>query len=193
MKPKGKCILISVLFLLGAVMLAVPFCFRYQGNEKNKKIIEKLNEDTMLSKADEEETDNSEIQTELPDGVLGYITIEKINIQYAIMEGTTASVLSYYIGHLEGTAGVGENGNCVLAGHHGARNGDFFKYLDRLEPGDMVNVTNSKGDSFDYWVTETYVTHAYDNSIKTQGESSKLTLMTCSDKGTRRLIVHCEK
>lgn len=189
MKPESRYILISVLFLLGAVMLAAPLLFQYQGGEKNKEVIEKLKENTEERN---EETD-SKPEPDLPEDVLGYITIDKIDIEYAIMEGVSGSILSYYIGHMEETAGIGEPGNCVLAGHRGGRNGVFFKHLDRLVPGDMVTVTDRNGDRFEYVVTRLYDTHAYDSSIKTQGESSVLTLLTCTDKGTRRLIVYCEK
>lgn len=31
----------------------------------------------------------------------------------------------------------------------------------------------------------------YDNSVKDQGEKAELTLITCENKGTMRLIVKC--
>lgn len=42
-----------------------------------------------------------------------------------------------------------------------------------------------------YEVESMEVVGPYDNSVKDQGEEAKLTLITCENKGTMRLIVKC--
>lgn len=61
--------------------------------------------------------------------VLGMIEIDTIDVKYPIIEGVGQDELRYAIGHVSSTAGIGENENCVLAGHRGSRYGKFFKRL----------------------------------------------------------------
>ena len=71
-------------------------------------------------------------------GVMGYMTIPKINIKLAIYHGTADDVLQTGIGHLEGTrlpiGGAGSHS--VLAAHRGLPSAKLFTDLDQMEPGD---------------------------------------------------------
>ena len=58
------------------------------------------------------------------------------------MEGTGNLELSCGIGHITDTAGIGENGNCVLAGHNGSRHGTFFTNLKTIQMGEVVKLTD---------------------------------------------------
>lgn len=53
--------------------------------------------------------------------VIGMIEIDAIGTKYPIVEGAGLDELRYAVGHVSSTAGIGENGNCVLAGHRGSR------------------------------------------------------------------------
>lgn len=72
------------------------------------------------------------------DGVMGYISIPKINIRLAIYHGTDEESLETGVGHLEGSSLPvgGEGTHVVLAGHRGLPSARLFTDLDQLEIGD---------------------------------------------------------
>ena len=74
------------------------------------------------------------------DGVMGMISIPKINQTIPIYHGTDDSVLQVGAGHLPGTALPvgGENTHCVLAAHRGLPSARLFSDIDQLEEGDMI-------------------------------------------------------
>ena len=79
----------------------------------------------------------------------------------------------------------------MLAGHRGSRYGTYFKYLNRLAEGDVVKITDKEGNVHLYEVVSSEVVGPYDNSVKAQGDKTELTLLTCENSGTMRLIYHC--
>lgn len=124
--------------------------------------------------------------------VLGIIEIEKIKIKYPILEGVSSSDLSKGIGHIPGTAGLGNKGNCVLAGHRNYTFGRFFNRLDEVEEGDIISITTKKAQ-FKYKVYDKLVVKPDDVSvIKGKKDETMLTLVTCTPiyKATHRLILH---
>lgn len=72
------------------------------------------------------------------DGVMGYITIPKINIKLAVYHGTDADVLQTGVGHLNGTKlPVGGEGNhAVLSAHRGLPSAKLFTDIDQLKEKD---------------------------------------------------------
>ena len=123
--------------------------------------------------------------------VIGLIEIEALDLKYPIVEGADSKQLAYGIGHISDTAAIGSVGNCVLAGHRGSRYGTYFKYLNKLSEGDMVKITDKDGNIHQYEVVSWEVVGPYDNSVKAQGTETELTLLTCENSGTMRLIYHC--
>ena len=125
--------------------------------------------------------------------VIGVIQIPKIELIYAIVEGSDAAEIGVAIGHMSSTAQLGEIGNCALAGHRGGYSGPYFKNLDKLEIGDEVIITNAKHEVFTYKVTETMIVQPDEVwVIEDTGEGvAMLTLVTCENSGTERLIVRC--
>ncbi|MCD8125057.1 MAG: class C sortase [Lachnospiraceae bacterium] len=73
------------------------------------------------------------------DGVMGYISIPKINVKLAIYHGTDETALQTGVGHLEGTDLPigGEGSHAVIAGHRGLPSARLFTDLDQLEIGDQ--------------------------------------------------------
>lgn len=72
------------------------------------------------------------------DGIMGYITIPKINIKLAIYHGTDTDVLQTGVGHLNGTKlPVGGEGNhTVLSAHRGLPSAKLFTDIDQLKEKD---------------------------------------------------------
>ena len=72
------------------------------------------------------------------DGVMGYLSIPKINIKLAIYHGTGDDELQTGVGHLNGTKLPigGESTHSVLAAHRGLPSAKLFTDIDQLEVGD---------------------------------------------------------
>lgn len=127
-----------------------------------------------------------------PQVVLGIIKIDKIKIKYPIVEGVKPSNLSKAIGHIPGTAGLGQPGNCALAGHRNYTFGRYFNRLDEVNTGDIISITTKKAE-YKYKVYEKLVVKPEDVSVIKGGKDDTiLTLITCTPiyVATHRLILH---
>lgn len=90
----------------------------------------------------------------------------------------------------------GSNTNCVLAGHRGWNGAAYFLYINQLEPGDTITVTNL-WETLTYTVTETKIINPNDvEAIHIQPGRELLTLLTChppASGGKQRYLVFCER
>ncbi len=85
----------------------------------------------------------------------------------------------FVVGQVRASAYVTQ-GNSVLVGHvRGAAGYNVFDRLDELEAGDEV-IANSRGQAYDFVVTQTEVLPADDTSPTDASRSPRLTLMTCT-------------
>lgn len=81
----------------------------------------------------------------------------------------------------------------VIVGHN-YKNGKFFGNLKKLTIGDNIFLLSSKGNAQVYKVYDTYIVDETDMSCisqETNGEI-ELTLITCADDNTKRLVVKCK-
>lgn len=189
---------LMTLFFGGIGLMLIPPFNLEKGESENRRIVELLKKEQKENTARQDEQ-STEPQRENagaadePEDILGYLAVSEIDIEYAVVEGADSKILSHFIGHLPETAELGGKGNCVLAGHRGGKNGVFFLHLNELSTGDSVELTDREGNTYQYVVSEMYVTDAFDNSVKNQGAEEELTLLTCEEKGTKRLVVKCKK
>lgn len=185
--------------LIGIVCLMIPIYYHFKGVKDTNRLIDDFT-NQIEEKQDEETICEEEEQTSISEedaaiysegDVIAILEIASLGIRYPVVEGVSADVLNTAIGHLPETAGIGQSGNCVLAGHNGSRHGEFFTHLNEIKKGDEVTLMNANGEVLNYEVTDFYVVGPYDNSIKDQGEKEKLTLFTCAEKGSKRFVVKC--
>lgn len=89
-----------------------------------------------------QETEYWQILNVAGDGVMGYMSIPKINIRLAIYHGTGDAVLQTGIGHLNGTKLPigGEGTHSVLAAHRGLPSARLFTDVDQLVKGDRIYI-----------------------------------------------------
>lgn len=150
-------------------------------------------EDSILdSEEAEEESDSAPLLSE--EGVLGILSIPKINLEAAVVEGTENEQIKTAIGHFSKTANPGEEGNCSLIGHRNYTFGQFFNRLDELEAGDEISIQYGAG-LYTYEVTETFVVEPEEVWVLEPVEDKRMiTLITCTPirKATHRLIVRGE-
>ena len=199
-------ILAAIFIAAGLAAMSVPLFYHFYGNHKTNELIEQFEQNMEQEhKEDGEKEEEKEAEAEntktpiseedaalLSSGdVIGLIEIEALDLKYPIVEGADSKQLAYGIGHIPDTAAIGSIGNCVLAGHRGSRYGTYFKYLNRLSEGNTVKVMDKEGNVYLYEVVSWEVVGPYENSVKAQGEETELTLLTCENSGTMRLIYHC--
>ena len=201
-------ILAAIFITAGLAAMSVPLFYHFYGSHKTDGLIEQFEKSVEQEHMeDDEKEEEKKTETEAADtkapvneadtallssgDVIGLIEIEALELKYPIVEGADSKQLAYGIGHISDTAAVGSKGNCVLAGHRGSRYGTYFKYLNRLAEGDVVKITDKEGNVHLYEVVSSEVVGPYDNSVKAQGDKTELTLLTCENSGTMRLIYHC--
>ena len=201
--------ILAVIFITaGLAAMSVPLFYHFYGNQKTNELIGQFEQNVEQEyqedgeKEEERETETETADTKAPvskedaallssGDVIGLIEIEALDLKYPIVEGADSKQLAYGIGHISDTAAIGSTGNCVLAGHRGSRYGTYFKYLNKLSEGDTVKITDKDGNIHQYEVVSWEVVGPYDNSVKAQGTEKELTLLTCENSGTMRLIYHC--
>ena len=90
----------------------------------------------------------------------------------------------------------GSNTNSVIAGHRGWNGAAYFLYLNQLEKGDTVTVTNL-WETLTYVVMETRIINPDEvDAIRIQPDREMLTLLTChppASGGKQRMLIFCER
>ena len=120
------------------------------------------------------------------------LEVPSCDIQVPLIEGVDSSALRKGAGHFTETANIGEEGNACYAGHYSTIYNCIFNNLPNVKLYDEVIGYNAKGEKTVYYVISKYVTTPDNISVLTQYEDTKdLTLVTCSENGTRRLIIQC--
>jgi len=105
---------------------------------------------------------------------LGILTIEKLNIQVPIYNGTDEFVLNRGAGRVKGTAKMDEAGNLAISGH---RDG-FFRGLKDIKVGDDIEVQTTRGVET-YLVSTIDIVDKSDISALTPSTEKIMTLITC--------------
>lgn len=132
------------------------------------------------------------------DGIMGYLTIPKINVRLSVYHGTDEEVLNTGAGHLNGTKlPIGGEGNhSVLSAHRGLPSAKLFTDIDQLGKGDRfyLHILNEdlayevdrilpmvEKDDFD----------ALGEALKIEEGEDYVTLFTCTPYGvnSHRLLV----
>lgn len=186
MRRKIGIITAVLLFAVGIYIILIPLIAQKQTDDVQKKLdseygkivrenkkSEKKEESVPQQQIEEPVVDFVEEETQEPketaevneevttilerQQILGKIACEKIGIDYVVVEGAKRDNLRASIGHISGTAGMGGEGNCVLAGHRGGYYGEFFKNIHLLQNKDKVVLT----DVYD----RTYVYEVYDQFV----------------------------
>ncbi len=127
------------------------------------------------------------------DGMMGYITIEKIKIQLPIYHGTSDKVLNSAVGHMEGSnlPVGGESTHSVLSAHRGLPSAKLFTNLDKLVVGDIFTIT-ILDKTLTYQVDQVLVVLPTEmNDLNIVNGEDYCTLVTCSPYGinTHRMLV----
>ncbi len=102
------------------------------------------------------------------------LRIPKIRLEVPVLPGTDERTLDRAVGHIEGTAQPGTDGNLAIAGH---RDG-FFRGLKDIAPGDLIELDTMQGKDT-YRVERTWVVNPDDVWVLDPTSTRVLTLVTC--------------
>ncbi len=121
--------------------------------------------------------------------VIGIINIPKIGIEYPILEKTNKESLDLSITKFWGEK-INQKGNVVLAGHNRLNNTMFGK-IDKLENGDIIELTDSQMVTVKYQVFDKYVIDPNDIDciFPIEENTREVTLITCTNRDKNRLVV----
>ena len=134
----------------------------------------------------------------IDDEIIGVLEIPAMELTMPVYLGALDDHLAAgatVLGNTSAPIG-GDNTNCVIAGHRGWRGADYFRYIDRLQVGDTVTLTNL-WETLTYTVADIQIIQPHEvDKIKIQQGRDLLTLLTChpyASGGRQRYVVCCER
>lgn len=184
--------IILVILVITAIILA-GFVIKKQIESKkvedNTKTV--LQEIKKENKSNPEQIDViQEIEQKIGEyKVIGIINIPKIGIEYPILEKTNKESLDLSITKFWGEK-INQKGNVVLAGHNRLNNTMFGK-IDKLENGDIIELTDSQMVTVKYQVFDKYIIDPNDIDciFPIEENTREVTLITCTNRDKNRLVV----
>lgn len=119
------------------------------------------------------------------------LNIPSLDIYYPILSETTEELLKISLNKYWGP-NPNEVGNYCIVGHN-YRNGKMFGKLSEINIGDTIYLTDQKKNKVTYKVYNKYVVSPDDVKCTSQltGGKREVTLITCTNYGTQRLVVKC--
>ena len=125
--------------------------------------------------------------------IMAYVKIDKIGVELPVYHGTSDTVLSRGVGHLEGSSLPvgGESTHSVMSAHRGLPSAKLFTDLDRLEIGDSFRViTLDRVLTYQVDQIKVITPREIDDLQIVEGKDY-CTLFTCTPYGinTHRLLV----
>ena len=126
------------------------------------------------------------------------IKIPKIGINYPVISKISEELLKISVNKFHGP-NPNEVGNYCIVGHN-YLNDKMFSRLDELKNGDIVELKDLSGKIIQYRVYDKYIVNHTDTSCTSQRTKDgkklgfrEITLITCANYGTQRLIVKCRE
>lgn len=98
--------------------------------------------------------------------IIGEVVIPTLSLQAPLVQGTNASQLDAAVGHLVTSVLPGKPGTTLIAAH----NATWFRHINRLKPGDLIQIKTMYG-TFNFHVTTAKVVQTGDSVPNTLGSS----------------------
>ena len=216
MKKKSLGIILLLIFLTGIGILFYPTISNYHNSKVQSKaitnydkVVENIDYTPYLEEANNYNKKLFELDyplaqyKEIPgyskllninnNGMMGYISIDKIKVELPIYHGTTNAVLNVAVGHFRGSSLPvgGENTHSVLSAHRGLPSAKLFTNLNKLEIGDIFEI-KVLGKTLTYQVDNIVTTEPNDTTnLNIEKGYDYVTLVTCTPYGinSHRLLV----
>lgn len=161
-------------------------------NNTNENLLIQPVEDNIVSNNTSQETTTrptTKFYKDYP--VVGYIKIEKTNIEYPILTDISPGALETSVGVMyPSNPKLNQPGNTVIIGHN-YRNGKFFSDNKKLVIGDKIQITDLTGKTLTYKIYEISTIPETDTEYITRnrGDNIEISLSTCTDDGKARLVI----
>ena len=109
------------------------------------------------------------------------LTAKAGEVDLIVLAGGSGRTLAFGPGHLSASAMPGEIGNTVIAGHRDTH----FRFLEDLQPGELLIVESDKGLKYRYRVIEADIVDSRTGSLLLDTDAAILSLVTCYPFDTR--------
>lgn len=216
-------IILVIVFLVGLSVMLYPAVSNYLNTRNQKReivnynnilnSIDDLEYEKMLKKAQKYNDELKQIYSPLDNydlvsgyedvldvtgtGIMGYVTIPKIDVELPIYHGTSDAVLNIAVGHVQGSTLPigGDSTHSVISAHRGLPSATLFSDLDKLEEGDTFTVT-VLNDVLTYEVKKIQIIEPDDiRKLVIVDGKDYVTLVTCTPYGinTHRLLITGER
>lgn len=157
----------------------------------NKELLKRG--DGRFNMTDEERKEYNAILDVTGNGIMGYVEIPKINVSLPIYHGTDEAILQIAIGHIEGSSLPvgGEGTHCVISGHRGLPSAKLFTDLDKLQEGDITQIT-VLDETLTYEIDQIRIVMPNElEDLAIDPKKDYLTLVTCTPYGinSHRMLV----
>lgn len=196
----------NIIIFIGLMLIAYSLYYNIQLKLSQGKKLEEYNksvesteedpaldfDDSYLAEKEEEEKTNNIDKSSITDLKM-VIEIPKIEVNAAVVNGTTPEYLKegpglYEISPLPGD----ENANVLIAGHR-TTYGAWFRKVDKLTDGDDI-IVKFQGKDYNYRVEKVFTIEKNDWSVTEPQGYSSLTLTSCHPPGSsrKRIVVRAK-
>lgn len=175
--------IIIILSIVAVILVAILVA--YLITSKDEEIPTNVEEnDTAIQE------ENDMIETVAGYDVLGKIIIEDIGVEQYILDSTEDTALEKGVGKLYGGT-LNNYGNFCIAGHNYE---NVFQKLSEMEVGDNFIIVDTDLSETTYQIKEIFSAEPDDLKCLLQNdEKVEITLVTCENGATTRLIVKAEE
>lgn len=97
------------------------------------------------------------------------------DISLYVLYGVQGNALAFGPGHLSASSAAGAGGSVVIAGHRDTH----FKFMQQLQTGDRVVLTNSVGIATSYRINHLQVVNSDEHQLVMTADQESLILVTC--------------
>ena len=192
---------IFCVLLIAAIAILSVVIYKYGSNQINEKESQEAVEAfSNIDFSKNEEESNNPIQLEYKGyKIIGIVKIPEIELEYPILEigdidpknaekPMKLSIIKYW------GENVNDYGNLSIAGHNN-KDGTMFGKTKKLEIGDIVELTDLKGQTIKYSIYNIFVTDPNDVSILLPKDEliREVTLITCTNGNKERLILKAKE
>lgn len=179
---KNSISFIKILVIFTILFVIVGSIFAVRIIMKNKKPEQPTEPVSSVVSALEEKYEGFE--------VLGKIRIDKLNIEQYILNSSDEAALEKGVTKLYGGT-LNDYGNFCIAGHNYE---NVFQKLNELQVGDSFTIIDMNLEETEYEIKEITSVEPDDLSVLLPSEENiEITLITCENVSTTRLVVKAEK
>ena len=184
-------VIISMSLVIVLTLLFIKYFNRYKNEENIKTAINHI-----IEKSDNDENKNSYIDEEYNGyKVYGLIKIEKINLEYLILDSLEEKALNISIIKFFNSTNKYGFSNLTLAGHNNYDN-TMFGNLKKLENGDIIEITDKNLSKKIYHIYDIYITSPMDveyTNYDNDNKYNEVTLVTCIYGNSKRYIIKAKE